>query len=79
MQNGGDKVVNIARLKEAMKAKSVKADDVAKALNIDPATFYRRLEKQGTKFTVEEVAKLSGLLKLSPKQMQDIFFDRELA
>lgn len=72
-------MVNVARLQDALKAHSISYEDAAKAIGVDRATFYRRLSKNGTKFTVEEVAKLSALLELSSQTMQDIFFDRELA
>lgn len=64
------------RLREAMKSRSITPETAADALGIDRATFYRRLERQGAKFTVEEVEKLSKLLKLTSKTMQEIFFER---
>ena len=66
----------MVRLREAMKAQSITPDVAADALGIDRATFYRRLERQGAKFTVEEVGKFSELLNLSSETMQDIFFDK---
>lgn len=72
-------MVNINRLREAMNQKSVSLEDAAKAIGIDRATFYRRIEKAGTKFTVEEVDKLANLLDMDSATMQDIFFDRQLA
>lgn len=69
-------MVNVVRLREAMKAQSISPDAVADALGIDRATFYRRLERQGAKFTVEEVSKFSELLNLSSETMQNIFFDK---
>ena len=73
---GGWKVVNVERLKDEMKKRSITPDAAATAMGIDVATYYRRLNRQGTKFTVEEVGKLSELLNLSPKVMQEIFFER---
>lgn len=72
----GAKMVNVSRLREVMKQRSVSPEAAADAIGIDRATFYRRLERQGSKFTVEEVDKLSLLLKLSAKSMNEIFFDR---
>ena len=72
-------MVNINRLREAMNQKSISMEDAAKAIGIGRATFYRRIEKAGTKFTVEEVDKLSKLLDMDSATMQDIFFDRQLA
>jgi DNA invertase Pin-like site-specific DNA recombinase len=73
---GGLLVVNVERLREEMKNKSVSPDTAAAAMGIDVATYYRRMNRQGTKFTVEEVSKLSALLNLSPDTMQEIFFER---
>lgn len=72
-------MVNINKLREALAARSISYEDAARAIGIDRATFYRRLERAGSKFTVEEVAKLSRLLNMDGQTMQDIFFDRELA
>lgn len=69
-------MVNVERLKDEMKKRSITPDAAATAMGIDVATYYRRLNRQGTKFTVEEVGKLSELLNLSPKVMQEIFFER---
>jgi DNA invertase Pin-like site-specific DNA recombinase len=73
---GGLLVVNVERLREEMKNKSVSPDTAAAAMGIGVATYYRRMNRQGTKFTVEEVSKLSALLNLSPDTMQEIFFER---
>lgn len=72
-------MVNVARLQDALKQRSISYEEAAEALNIDRATFYRRMSRNGTKFTVEEVGKLASLLGLSSQALQDIFFDRELA
>ena len=69
-------MVNVERLREEMKKKSITPDAAAAAMGIDVATYYRRMNRQGAKFTVEEVGKLSELLKLTPKVMQEIFFER---
>lgn len=74
-KKGGNVVVNIVRLREAMKIRSVSVEEAAKAIDVDRATFYRRLGRQGSKFTVEEVANLGKLLELSSREMQEIFFE----
>ena len=62
-------MVNVERLRDEMKKKSITPDAAAEAMGIDVATYYRRMNRQGTKFTVEEVSKLSELLNLSPRTM----------
>ena len=72
-------MVNVSRLQEALRSRSISFDEAAKAMGVDRATFYRRISRNGAKFTVEEVERLSSLLGLTPESMQDIFFARELA
>lgn len=72
-------MVNINRLRQALAARSISYEDAARAIGVDRATFYRRIERAGAKFTVEEVEKLSRLLNMDRQTMNDIFFDRELA
>lgn len=67
-------MVNVDQLKAALQAKNITIERAAGELGVDPTTFYRRLNKQGKKFTVEEVAKLSELLRMDSKTMQNIFF-----
>ena len=69
-------MVNVTRLRNEMKKRSITPDAAATAMGVDVATYYRRMSRQGTKFTVDEVDKLSKLLDLSPELMQEIFFDR---
>ena len=72
-------MVNIERLKTAMKSRNVTVEQASEHIGINPATFYRRINREGEKFTVAEVGKLAELLSLDPKVMQDIFFDQQLA
>ena len=69
-------MVNVERLREEMRKRSISPDAAAAAMGIDVATYYRRMNRMGAKFTVEEVSKLSELLNLSSKAMQEIFFER---
>lgn len=72
-------MVNIERLKEAMRARNVSYEDAAKQIGMDRATFFRRLAKNGETFTVREVAILANLLSMPSDEMEAIFFDRKLA
>lgn len=54
-----------------MVLRNVKAEDVAKELGINPATFYRKLNKDG-EFTRSEIQKLIEFLKI--EKPMDIFF-----
>ena len=68
-------MVNLEKLREAMAKRAVTPEAAAETLGIDRSTFYRRLERNGAKFTVEEVANLSRLLKLSAREVNAIFFE----
>ena len=50
-------------------------EDVAKALNIDPSTYYRK--KRGeTDFYRREIRLIRKLLCLSPEEVDSIFFNQ---
>lgn len=72
-------LVNVIRLRNALEKCEISYEDAARAIGVNRSTFYRRVQREGSKFTVEEVEKLSSLLRLSSQEMQAIFFDRELA
>ena len=68
--------MNIERLKSALQSQNITIEQASEAIGMNPATFYRRINRNGEKFTVAEVGKLAELLNMSNKKMQDIFFDR---
>lgn len=72
-------MVNVDRLREALANKGITVEKAAEAIGVDRATLYRRLAQNGTRFTLDEVEKLSNLLALSRADLERIFFDRELA
>ena len=76
---GGENVVNIERLKTALKAKNITIEQASECIGVNPATFYRRISRNGEKFTVADVEKLADLLKMDSRTMQGIFFDNRLA
>ena len=72
-------MVNIERLKSAMRSKNITVEQASEHIGVNPATFYRRISREGEKFTVSEVGKLAELLDMDSSAMQDIFFDKRLA
>ena len=72
-------MVNIELLKSSLKSKGVTIEQAAAAININPATFYRRINRNGERFTVAEVAKLADLLDMDGKTMERVFFEKKLA
>jgi hypothetical protein len=59
------------KLLAQMVLRNVKTEDVAKELGINPATFYRKLNKDG-EFTRSEIQKLIEFLNI--EKPMDIFF-----
>lgn len=69
-------MVNTDLLRGALRAKNITNEQAASAIGVNPATFYRRINQQGKKFTVAEVGKLAELLELSADEVQEIFFEK---
>lgn len=66
--------MNWILLEAKTKENGLTNEDVAKALNIAPATYYRK--KRGeTDFYREEIRKIRKLLNLSSLDIDTIFFD----
>ena len=72
-------MVNVERLKNALRMRNVTIEQASEHLGVNPVTFYRRINRNGEKFTVAEVAKLAELLDMDAETMQSIFFDKQLA
>ena len=68
-------MINAGRLKLALQAQGVSIEQASKHLGIDPSTFYRKVNRNGKTFSVEEVQKLAELLALDSSALQGIFFD----
>lgn len=69
-------MVNIERLKTALKSRGVTIEQASERIGVNPATFYRRISQDGKNFTVAEVGMLVNLLGLDAKDMQAIFFEK---
>ena len=67
-------MVNVELLKSTLQAKNVTIERAADAISVNPATFYRRLNHHGERFTVREVGELAKLLELDSAKLQSIFF-----
>ncbi|MGP1361095.1 MAG: helix-turn-helix domain-containing protein [Candidatus Fimenecus sp.] len=67
-------MVNINRLKGKIVENSLTVAEVAKAIGIDSATLYRKLNNKGETFTIKEATTISEILKLSMEDVNLIFF-----
>lgn len=65
--------MNIPLLEMKMKQANRSNEDIAKRLNIDPATFYRK-KKGDTEFTRKELQGIRAELCLTQDEVDAIFF-----
>lgn len=66
--------MNTELLKAKMKESGKSVAAVAKDINVDESTFYRKLQKNGETFTVAQAAIIKDALSLSAKEAFDIFY-----
>lgn len=66
-------MVNVNKLKGIMVEKNMNAEELAKRIGMDRATFYRRLAKSDD-FTIKEVDSIVKVLGLSMMETNSIFF-----
>lgn len=66
--------VNVNKLKGIIVEKGTTQENVAQALNIHRATFYRRLSEGGLSFTVGDVQRMVEAIPLTKEEAWVIFF-----
>ena len=67
-------MVNINMLRDAIKASNHTIRTLSLAIGIDESTFYRKLSKEGSTFTLEQADCIKRELKLDSNAAQCIFF-----
>lgn len=67
-----------AKLKYFMYKKKISGVALAKASGMGVTTFWRKVTGK-TLFKQDEIAKIAGVLSLSPENIVDIFFAKEIA
>ena len=67
-------MVNVSKLRDAIKGSTHTISTLSLAIGIDESTFYRKLSKEGSTFTLAQADAIKQELKLSTKAAQDIFF-----
>lgn len=72
-------MINILKLKGKIVEAGTNISILSKELNIDRSTFYRKLNEDGTEFTVKEVNIMIVKLTLSFEDVRDIFFNNKVA
>ncbi len=66
-------MANIQLIEEKMREKNISASDMAKHLNINESTWYRK-KKNSQSFSIGEAEKICQLLELSETETTRIFF-----
>ena len=67
--------MNALRFQQVLDKRGLKKEDLAKIIDKDRATIYRRFANKGDNFTVEEVQKIKEALELTDEEAISIFFD----
>lgn len=65
--------MNVKALKEKIQSCGYNIVDFSDKVNIDRSTFYRRIESEGSKFTIEEVLRMKKALSLTDAEASYIF------
>lgn len=63
-----------SELTTKMEKCGISVDQMAQHLQIDRSTFYRKLKRPSSSFTVEEAGEIAKLLRLTKTEVNRIFF-----
>lgn len=66
--------MNAEKLKETIVERNVTIESVAKAVNMDRSTFYRKMQPDNKGFTVGEAKQIAQVLSLSMDEANAIFY-----
>lgn len=79
-ETGGEIMkINVRLLNEERTKRGVTVRDLARNLDMDPSTYYRKIKKGGGSFTIRQVQKIADVLSLSECECNKIFFGEKLA
>lgn len=72
-------IVNLDRLLDTIKEKGTSIPALAKHLNIDKSTLYRKLQNNGEGLTIKDIHGLCEGLNLTADEAMNIFFKHRVA
>lgn len=72
-------MVNVNKLKGKIVELGLSIPELARILGIDKATFYRKINTGGCKITIGEAELIAKTLKLTPDELNEIFFDSNVS
>lgn len=68
--------VNMPQLEQTIKTAKMGKRQLAAEIGMDQATFYRKMQSNGKKFTVGEMHRLIDALEISAEEAANIFLFR---
>ena len=72
-------MINILKLKGKIVEAGMNISSLSRELNIDRSTFYRKLNEDGTYFSIKEINIMIARLNLSFDDVKNIFFSQLVA
>lgn len=72
-------MVNVALLNDAIKNSGKTKSEVASYIQMDESTFYRKMSRNGSTFTVDQACRIAEMLEIDADTAQNIFFAKTLA
>ena len=72
-------MINKNKLKVKMLEAGLKVEDLARILEVNKSTLYRKLSEKETEFTIGEANKIADFLSLNAEEITTIFFNQNVA
>lgn len=70
-------MADMMKLREVIKKKNLSVESLAEKIGIDRATFYRKVNSNGEKFTVGEVNKMAKEVGMTGLEVVSIFLQAD--
>ncbi|KGL43753.1 XRE family transcriptional regulator [Listeria sp. SHR_NRA_18] len=67
--------MNVSKLKGIIVEKNKTQETVAEEIGIHRSTFYRKMERGGEDFTIEQMKNMMVSIPLTMEEAKEIFFD----
>lgn len=78
-KKGGERMVNINKLRGKIIENGLSVKDLADNLEMDRSTLYRKMNSEGDTMTIRDAEKISKILNLSLEEVNSIFFSNFVA
>lgn len=72
-------MVNINKLRGKMVECGMNMEQMAEVIGVDKSTMYRKMNKNGNNISIKEASLMAQTLGLSYSEVNDIFFNLEIA